>query len=329
MSGRSARLALVKRALSTSALLTMTLVSLRSRAQPTSNEARADVLFNTAKQLQTSGQVGDACPLFAKSNALAPGVGVELHLADCYERIGRTASAWQAFRDAEGLASDRGDEKRATLARARARALEPRLARLTLVASGAPHPGWQVSVDGSLLPADRWNASLAVDPGDHTVVVSAPGQAARTLSAHLDLASSAVTLQLDEGPAAPNVPSPSAVPVPPRAPERLVTTAGDDSWRTWAEVGLVGVAATGVGFGSFFMIRRGHFIQEGGGPLSTASLTNQASTAATVSFLASGLALTSAFVLFFTTPLPKAQAGWAVSPAPFVGGGGIIARADF
>jgi hypothetical protein len=76
------------------------------------------------------------------------------------------------------------------------------------------------------------------------------------------------------------------------------------------------------------MIRRGHFIQEGGPP-SNPGLTNQATTAATISFVASGLALTSAFVLFFTTPLPKAQVGWVVSPAPFVGGGGVIARAAF
>jgi hypothetical protein len=310
-----------------------------SRTQPTTNDARAEILFNTAKQLQSGGQTADACDLFSESKRLAPGIGVSLHLADCYERVGRTASAWQEFESAERMARDRGDDKRADLARDHARALEPRLERLTLAtAPGAAHPGWQVMLDGAQLPADHWNTAMAMDPGDHTVVVGVPGRAARTLRAHLDAGSNAVTLQLDEAPALPLAMSrPSGSTSQTESETQIATSApsppessagsGSEAWRTWAEVGLVGITAVGVGFGSFFMIRRGHFIEEG--PPADPILTNQASTAATISFVASGVALTSAFVLFFTTPGPKGQVGLVVAPTAFAGGGGAIVRGSF
>jgi hypothetical protein len=333
--------------LSTSALALVALVSARSTAQTSPDEQRADTLFNTAKQLQASGQLADACDLFAQSKRLAPGVGVALHLADCYERMGRTASAWQEFYAVERVARQRGDDKRADLARDRARALEPRLERLTLTASSAPHTGWQVTLDGVPLPADHWNAAMAMDPGEHKVVVNAPDQPPRTLPAHLDPANNLVTLSLDE-----RAPAPTVTTSPPQAsaaPVEAVTSSpasapapshlGNDSWRVWAEVGLVGVTAAGVGFGSFFMVRRGHFIEEG--PPADPELTNQATTAATVSFVAGGVALTSAFVLLFTTPSPKVQLGrtlgpapasalhWAVVPTALRGGTGISLHATF
>ncbi len=315
----------LKRALAASALGAATLISTRARGEPTSSDTRAEALFNTAKQLQSTGQVADACPMFAESKELAPGVGVTLHLADCYERIGRTASAWQEFQVATTLARERGDEKRAAVAQDRARALEPKLERLTLATSGAAHEGWQLTLDGVTLAADRWNAAMALDPGDHTVVVSAPGQPPRTLRAHLDPANNAVTLHVDagivpEGATTPGVPSLPSAPPPPQS-------STNDSWRAWAEVSLVGVTAAGVGFGSFFMIRRGHFIQEG--TTNPSSLADQATTAATISFVASGVALTSALVLFFTTPSPQGRVGWTIAPTVFGTAAGAIVHASF
>jgi hypothetical protein len=321
-----------RRALTTSALAATTLTSaFAGAAEPPSNDARADALFTTAKQLMASGQFADACPMFAESKRLAPGIGVSLHLADCYEQVGRTASAWQEFDDAERVARQRGDEKRAILAERRALALQPRLERLTIATSEVPHEGWQVLVDDARLPVDHWNAALAMDPGDHTVVVDAPGQAPRTLHAHLDASNNAVVLRIDEGIVSvkPSLSTPPPQTGGPRSePSEPAPSSHDNSaWRMWAELGLVGVTATGVGFGSFFMIRRAHFIQEG--PPADPTLTNQATTAATISFVASGIALTSAFVLFFTTQTPKSQAGWMIAPTPLAGGAGASVLATF
>src|SRR5580693_3553404 len=93
-----------------------------ANAQPGNDAARADASFNEAMQLRSAGRDLEACPKFAESQRLAPGVGVTLYLADCYERTGRTASAWQEFRAGEKLARRR---RRATCRRARTEAQPP------------------------------------------------------------------------------------------------------------------------------------------------------------------------------------------------------------
>src|SRR5271166_1041789 len=87
--------------------------------------ARADALFTAARQLRDAGLYEDACPKFAQTEEIEPGVGVMLYLADCYQHTGHSAKAWAEFRKAERLARDRSD-KRADVAKARADALEPR-----------------------------------------------------------------------------------------------------------------------------------------------------------------------------------------------------------
>ncbi len=103
-----------------------TLAPRAAKAQSKDDVARADALFNAAKALTDAGQYADACAKYAESKRLAPGLGVSMYLADCYEHIGRTASAWTEFRAAEGLARARND-KRADVARKHAQALEPKL----------------------------------------------------------------------------------------------------------------------------------------------------------------------------------------------------------
>jgi hypothetical protein len=148
------------RALLVGCLATGALWSSRAGAQPTGNEVRAQALFEAAKQLRDAGQVADACPMFAESKELAPGVGITLYLADCYERAGRPASALDQFRQAETLARERGDDKRAAVAHERARALEPRLEHPAPAASPAPLPP---PVDAA--PAPAAPAPPAESPG--------------------------------------------------------------------------------------------------------------------------------------------------------------------
>jgi hypothetical protein len=306
---------------------------------------RAEALFNAAKQLRDGGQVADACPLFAESKRLAPAIGVTLYLADCYERLGRTASAWEQFRDAEHLAHERGDDKRATVARDRAHALESKLNRLTVVASPGPHEGWQVLVDGAPLPADRWNAALAVDPGDHVIAVQAPGQSPRTLAAHVDASNAAATVRIDDAAvaspagaaaAAPAPAGPTAATAAPLAPESgssettstaAVEHSSTSSARFWAGLGLVGAGAVGVGLGTFFLIRRNDLTS--GSCANDASLADQAQTAATIAFAAGGVALVSGVAVLLSAPGPKSQVGWVVAPVPVPGGAGATLRASF
>src|SRR5580704_8146905 len=107
-----------------------------AHAQSKEQIARAETLFDEGKALLKTGNDADACARFSESKQLAPAVGVSLYLADCLQRIGKTASAWSEFQNAAALARERND-KRAELAQRRALALAPTLDRVTIVVAPA------------------------------------------------------------------------------------------------------------------------------------------------------------------------------------------------
>src|SRR5215471_15599831 len=117
------------------ALLTGLLLSPSVRAQDAMAKATAEALFADGRRLVAAGDYAAACPKFAASQKLDPGVGTALNLADCYERMGRWASAWAEFRSAASAAHGVGAREREELAEARAKALEGRLSYLTITAA--------------------------------------------------------------------------------------------------------------------------------------------------------------------------------------------------
>jgi len=140
--------------------------------------ARADVaaaqtLYDQAKQLEADGKYADACPLFEASYKADAQIGVLLNLADCHDKIGRTASAWVEFRDAADMAAKRGDN-RESYARDRAAAIAPRLDKLRISAPASVVPGLSVTRDGADVTA-LIGTDVPVDPGSHVVEASAPG----------------------------------------------------------------------------------------------------------------------------------------------------------
>jgi hypothetical protein len=141
-------------------------------AGPSSNEAAAEALFNEARALIDSGSVAEGCKKLEASQALDPGTGTLLHLADCYEKTGRTASAWARFREAASRAARDGRADWETIAKTRFIELEPKLAKLRI---DAP-PGVVVRRDGDEIPAAALGSPLPIDPGEHTLTASAPGK---------------------------------------------------------------------------------------------------------------------------------------------------------
>jgi hypothetical protein len=138
--------------------------------------AAADTLFLEAKQLAVEGRFAEACPRFEASMAVLPQLGVQLNLADCYEHVGKMASAWLAFGEAAALARHAGD-RRELFARQRQDALVPRLYRIRITVSGRPPQGLTVTRDGVRVAPSAYGVEVPVDPGSHTVQAAAPGRA--------------------------------------------------------------------------------------------------------------------------------------------------------
>jgi len=302
---------------------------------------QADTAFKEAKQLRDAGHHVEACDKFAASQKLAPGVGVTMYLADCYEKVGRTASAWTEFREAERLAREKHDA-RAAKAHARAHALEPKLRRLTIAISPEAAPGSsEVWMDGNLLSAEQWNVGLAVDPVDHVITLKAPGKVERTLTAHVLADSPAQTVEFQGS--GDNVPAPVAVApvaaVPVAAAVVATTPASTPSPATEAnradagktrrsvELGLMGGAAVGVGVGAAFLVAKNNSMTNGG-PNGSPQVDTGLEVASAVGFGVGAAALVSAIVLYMVTPDAK-ESALVVAPVPLVGGAGAFLGARF
>ncbi len=132
----------------------------------------AEALFREGRKDADAGLYARACAEFDESNRLDPAPGTLLNLADCEERRGQLAHAWQHFRQLYD-ALPPSDERRA-LAESRALDLERRTPKLRVVLNGGPPA--TVKRDDTVLGLASLGASQPVDPGPHVVVVSSPGR---------------------------------------------------------------------------------------------------------------------------------------------------------
>src|SRR5262245_61804481 len=97
--------------------------------------AAARTLFSEARELAAQDKHEQACPKFQASYRLRASMGALFNLADCWEHVARTASAWAAFLDVAAMARRAGEWERERVAQDRATALEPKLARITITVS--------------------------------------------------------------------------------------------------------------------------------------------------------------------------------------------------
>jgi tetratricopeptide (TPR) repeat protein len=140
------------------------------------HSARAEALSHQGQALLDSGQVEAACAKFEASNAWQVGLSTLLKLGDCYERAGRNASAWHTFQEASALAQSDKDTESGQRAAARLAALEPNLARITLIIPETSRvPGLSVRLGDNTIPPSSWGAPLPVDAGLQHVSASAKG----------------------------------------------------------------------------------------------------------------------------------------------------------
>jgi hypothetical protein len=171
--------------------LWLSLLAAPAAAQTDSAAARA--LFSEGRELMQAERFGEACPKLEESLRLDHGMGTQFNLAHCWEKLGRSASAWALFLDVAAAARAGNQPQRETAARERATALEPKLTRLR-VDVPTPTPGMKVARDDQDVGRAAWGTAMPVDPGEHRLVVTAPGR--REWTHELDLPATAKTFSV-------------------------------------------------------------------------------------------------------------------------------------
>jgi len=140
------------------------------------DQAAARVLFAEGRRLMKEGQYEQACPKLEAASKLHPGSGVRLNLADCFEHIGRIASAWAEFGEAAAVAKQSNRSEDELEAHKRQAALEPRLSRV-LIRVTRSVDGLVVKRDGRIIDRGAWDTPLPVDPGNVALTAEAAGYA--------------------------------------------------------------------------------------------------------------------------------------------------------
>jgi serine/threonine-protein kinase len=294
-------------------------------APTAADKAAADVLYQQGKKLMKDGKYAEACPKFAESNRLDPGIGTMLWLADCYEKNGQTASAWGEFREAQAEAAKQKDT-REKVAGERAAALANKLSMLVIgVSPSADVPGLEIKRDGTMVGKPLWGTKVPVDPGSHRISATAPGKKAWETTIDVPAKPGVVevaVLPLENAVAAPPPPPP-----PPPPPEKPPS-----SWTTQHTLAAVagGVAVVGLGLGTYFGLHSksklddsnadGHCREGNSCDATGVQLRSDAKDAGAISTVMFAVGLTAAagaVVLWFTAPKaqPQKTSGSWVLPA--------------
>ena len=135
----------------------------------------AKTLFDQGQKQMEEKNYAAACASFKASNEQVARVGTLLNLADCYEKAGKLASAWGAYFDAINLGRRQGRPEYEEFAQKKKDELEPKLLKLSiLVPLDVRVDGMTVKRDGAVVEPAAWGVPIAVDPGTHTVDVTAP-----------------------------------------------------------------------------------------------------------------------------------------------------------
>ncbi len=314
-----------------------------------SGKVAAQALFEDGRKLVADGRFAEACPKFAESEKLDPSASTLLNLASCYEKAGKTATAWETYKEAASVASAANRQDYVAIAQKRSAALEPSLTKLT-VTVGALVDGLVVKRDGVEVGRALFGVAIPIDPGAHLIEASAPKKKpwSTSLDAKDPSASLTVTIPpLEDAPdttpppAATVVPPPASTVVapPPTTPPPAQPPSGGSSQATIGiVVGAVGIV--GVGLGTVFALSAKSKYNDSLANCSTSSPNecmqtgvdqrNSARTSgniASVAFAVGGVALATGIVLWLTAPSSHgSEQGVAIGVVPTLGGGMVQGR---
>jgi hypothetical protein len=305
-------------------------VTTRADAAPTpSDVAIAQGLYDAAKKLMAEGRFLEASAKLEESMRLDPGLGTQYQLADCYEHVGKTASAWAAYLQIAAAAHGSGQVEREKVARARVKALEAKVPHLVIVVPlDSRASDLEVKRDGTVVGPAQYDTLIPIDPGPHTVSATARGKSwEQQTTLMIDGATTKVTIPVlgEEAPPPPIAvaEAPPAAPVQHEAPPEQPSSGGG----TQRTLGLLtaGVGLVGIGIGTFFgvqsMGKNSDAKQEcdaAGCSPAGVTLRNDAISAgnvSTISFIAGGVLFAGGVTLYLTAPRRPDTAALRGSPA--------------
>ncbi len=163
--------------LAASAALAFACVAIAPSVAFAGDESAAETFFQEGLAAMKRNDYPVACEAFAQSNKADPSPGTQINLAVCFEKQRKWASAWTWYRSAVGLAQQRGQSEREKLAEDAATRLKPQL-HYIVVSVKEPLTDLAVKRDGievTIALAGK-EVPLPVDPGEHTIEVSARGK---------------------------------------------------------------------------------------------------------------------------------------------------------
>ncbi len=329
-------------------------------AQTDEQRAAARALATDGAKAFNEGRWQEAVDMFTRAESLVHAPPHLLFLARSQEKLGRlvrareaylkitketlSAAAPQAFRDAQASAEQE------------LRALEPRIASLTVSVEGAEGASdLTVMIDGQPMPAALLGVPRPIDPGDHKLEAVAAGYRGQPAQVKLlDGERKAVALTLERDPNAAlagpagETGTPTAAPPGALAPVSTepppATSSGPNQGMRIGSYVAFGVGAVGLGLGTYFLIdSRGKRSDAdakndqceaqlrctANDPLAKEvdDLDDQARSALTLSvvgFAVGGVGIATGTVLFLASaPKEGAQAGFTVRPVIGLGAAGV------
>jgi hypothetical protein len=201
----------------------------------------AQTLFDEGRKLMNEKKFPEACPRLERSYKLDPAPGTLLNLAVCHEEVGKTATAWNEFRDTVMIAKRENRNDRLTFAQQHLKKLDGKISTLT-VNDQTRESGLEWRLDGAKVGVESFGIALPIDPGTHTIEATAPGKVTWKTSVEVIKDGDKKTLEI---PALVNAPVIKEPPPPKTQPVVVVVekSRGPSPW-IWVTVGI-GVVAWG------------------------------------------------------------------------------------
>lgn len=200
--------------------------------------------FDRALKLMRDSKFEEACPLLETALAAEGTMIVRFRLAECYEQIGKLASALNAYQVVAGEAALSNMKDREAFAKKKAAELEPRVPRLKLIIPpevGAI-TGLQITVDGKAIHRTDWGHGVLLDLGPHALAVAGPDYETWTLDFSLESEREVRSVQVPNRTIATSTPPPPS----PNQPQPLPDS-GDDAGGGMSALAIAGIVVLGVG----------------------------------------------------------------------------------